>query len=380
MRLITQLSILLEDSRPWYEVALTADDMEDLDDLLKLFGGGTSASPGGEAHFTALQKLYEALEHKGLGDQFLSRILEWDPYERPLSVVIDAIGGPYNPDKDLLYKYVIPMVVDEVRNLTYEDGKYILELEPGEEATFFDSSSRNDVDCHAIAEEIWGDEGLSWEPLQEDPYVELDYLLENEMTEENIEALKQHLERDYTNAEVSTFREEFDGYKEEDQIGEDPNAFFLYPERVRRLDPYNLAVLLESADELDEVKNGIKWAWGDAWNQGIMDNYYTNYQDEFYENVGRSVGNGKVKKYLYDSNIHKYRMRDVEVSFYDVTPTAERNILEYLNQMGDINDTDFSEIMKQSDSTFPLCPHVDEYPYDDDEVTDLFNERLKDYL
>jgi len=378
MRLITQLSILLEDSRPWYEVALTADDMEDLDDLLKLFGGGTSASPGGEAHFTALQKLYEALEHKGLGDQFLSRILEWDPYERPLSVVIDAIGGPYNPDKDLLYKYVIPMVVDEVRNLTYEDGKYILELEPGEEATFFDSSSRNDVDCHAIAEEIWGDEGLSWEPYN--PHVELDYLLENEMTEENIEALKQHLERDYTNAEVSTFREEFDGYKEEDQIGEDPNAFFLYPERVRRLDPYNLAVLLESADELSDLQNWIKWAWGDAWNQGIMDNYYTNYQDEFYENVGRSVGNGKVKKYLYDSNIHKYRMRDVEVSFYDVTPTAERNILEYLNQMGDINDTDFSEIMKQSDSTFPLCPHVDEYPYDDDEVTDLFNERLKDYL
>ena len=95
------------------------------------------------------------------------------------------------------------------------------------------------------------------------------------MTEENIEAVKQLLEKDYTNVEVSSFREEFDGWKEEDQIGEDDNAFFLYPERVRRLDPYNLAVLLESADELDEVKNEIKWAWGDAWNQGIMDNYYT---------------------------------------------------------------------------------------------------------
>ena len=391
MRLITQLSILLEDTRPygeehdfkkskhrWYEVAITADDMEDLDDLLKLFGGGTSAGPGGEAHFTALQKLYEALEHKGLGDQFLTRILEWDPYERPLSVVLDAIGGPYNPDKDLLHKYVVPIVVDEVKNLTYEDGKYILALEPGEEAAFFDSSSRNDIDCHAIAEEIWGDEGLSWEPYN--PHVELDYLLENEMTEENIEALKQYLENEYTNVEVSTFREEFDGYKEEDQIGEDPNAFFLYPERVRRLDPYNLAVLVESADELDDVKNEIKWAWGDAWNQGIMDNYYANYQDEFYENVGRSVGDGKMKKYVYDSNISKYRMRDIAVSFYDVTPTAERNIVEYIDQTGDISDTDFIEIMKQSDSTFPLCPNVDEYPHDDDEVTELFNERLQDYL
>jgi len=381
MRLITQLSILLEDNRPWYEVALASEDLDDLADLLKLFGGGWRSGWGqrGEGHFNSLQQLYQALEHKGLGDKFLTNILtHWDEGDNPLSVVLDAIGGPYNPDKDLLHKYIIPEAVDLITNLTYKDGKYILSLERGEEASFYDTSSRNDIDCYEVAKEIWGEEGLTWEPYDSNP--DLDYLLENEMTEENIEGVKQLLEKDYTNVEVSSFREEFDGWKKEDQIGEDDNAFFLYPERVRRLDPYNLAVLLESADELDEVKNEIKWAWGDAWNQGIMDNYYTTYHDEFYENVGASMGSGTVKKFVYNASEAKYKPTDVEVSLYDVTPHAERTLLEYIDHAGDITDTDFIEIMKQSDSTFPLCPNVDEYPHDDDEVTELFNEGLQDYL
>ena len=380
MRLITQLSILLEDNRPWYEVALASEDLDDLADLLKLFGGGGDMwGQRGEGRFNSLQQLYQALEHKGLGDKFLTNILtHWDEGENPLSVVLDAIGGAYNPDKDLLHKYIIPEAIDLIRNLTYKDGKYILSLEPGEEADFYDDSTRNDVDCHGVAAEIWGEEGLSWEPYDSNP--ELDYLLENEMTEENIEGVKQLLEKDYTNVEVSSFREEFDGWKEEDQIGEDDNAFFLYPERVRRLDPYNLAVLLESADELEEVKNEIKWAWGDAWNQGIMDNYYTTYHDEFYENVGVSMGKGILQKHVYNSSEARYKLIDVEVSLYDVTPHAERTLLEYIDHTGDIGDSDFIEIMKQSDSTFPLCPNVDEYPHDDDEVTELFNERLHDYL
>ena len=375
MRLITQLSILLEDTRPWHEVALAASDMEDLEDLLKLFGGGNRLDREGNT----LRQLYRALERKSLGDQFLTNIItNWDEHENPLSVVLDAIGGAYNPDKDLLHQYIIPEAIDLIRNLTYKDGKYILSLEPGEEADFYDDSTRNDVDCHGVAKDIWGEEGLTWEPYDTNP--QLDHLLENEMTEENIEALKQHLEKEYTNVEVSTFREEFDGWKEEDQIGEDDNAFFLYPERVRRLDPYNLAVLLESADELDDVKNEIKWAWGEAWNQGIMDNYYTTYHDVFYENVGAYMGSGTDKKFVYNTSEGKYRPTDIEVSFYDVTPHAERTILEYIDRTGDIDDSDFIEIMKQSDSTFPLCPNVDEYPQDDDEVTDLFNERLQDYL
>ena len=380
MKLITQLSTLLEDNRPWHEVALASEDMEDLADLLKLFGGGGDIwGHRGEGHFNSLQQLYQALEHKGLGDKFLTNILtHWGEQENPLSIVLDAIGGAYNPDKDLLHQYIIPEAVDLITNLTYKDGKYVLSLEPGEEASFYDTSSRNDIDCHGVAVEIWGEEGLTWEPY--DNHVELDYLLENEMTEENIEALKQHLEKEYTNIEVSSFREEFDGWKEEDQIGEDDNAFFLYPERVRRLDPYNLAVLLESADELDDVKNEIKWAWGDAWNQGIMDNYYTTYHDEFYENVGASMGKGILQKHVYNASEAKYKSRDVEVSLYDVTPHAERTLLEYIDQTGDITDTDFIDIMKQSDSTFPLCPNVDEYPHDDDEVTQLFNEHLQDYL
>jgi hypothetical protein len=380
MKLITQLSILLEDNRRWHEVALASEDMEDLADLLKLFGGGGDMwGQRGEGHFNSLQQLYKALEHKGLGDQFLTHIItHWNEQDNPLSVVLDAIGGAYNPDKDLLHKYVIPEAIDALNNLTYEDGKYILTLEPGEEADFYDSSSSNNVDCHAVAEQIWSEMGLEWEPYDANP--DLDYLLENEMTEENIEALKQHLEKEYTNAEVSSFREEFDGWKEEDQIGEDDNAFFLYPERVRRLDPYNLAVLLESADELDDVKNEIKWAWGDAWNQGIMDNYYTTYHDEFYENVGASMGKGILQKHVYNSSEARYKPIDVEVSLYDVTPHAERTLLEYIDQTGDIDNSNFAEIMKHSDSTFPLCPNVDEYPHDDDEVTELFNERLQDYL
>ena len=147
----------------------------------------------GEGRFNSLQQLYQALEHKGLGDKFLTNILtHWDEGENPLSVVLDAIGGAYNPDKDLLYKYIIPEALDLISNLTIKMENIYSALEPGEEASFYDTSSRNDVDCHAVAEEIWSEEGLSWEPYDSNP--ELDYLLENEMTEENIEALKHLLD------------------------------------------------------------------------------------------------------------------------------------------------------------------------------------------
>lgn len=385
MRLITQLSILLEEDQPWYEEALHAENLEDLEDLLKLFGSTTSKSMygliyRGEAQLTAMRSLYKALEQRGLGDQFLTHILNSWEDDIALSIVLDAIGGSSNADKDLLYKYVIPYAIDAFTNITYvvDDGKYTLELMPGEEASFFRNNGTSVSNCEEIARQIWGDMGLDWEPFHTN--TSLDYLLENEMNEEALEGLKQHIVNEYTNAEVSSSREEFDDWKKEDRIGEDADAFFLYPERIMNLDPYNLAVLLDSAEDLEEVKNEIKWSWDEAWNQGIMDNYYTTYHDAFYENIGKSLGTRTIKKSVWSYKKKVYASLDVEIHSYDVTSIAERIILDYIDSGGDVRDSDFVDVIIEADSVFPLCPHVDDYPDDDDEVTEIFNERIKNYL
>ena len=68
MRLLSTLHTLIEQTTPWYDKVFQSQDHEDIVPLIKLFGGD-------------IHELYNALDSRGQGKQFLNHILNIWPYD-----------------------------------------------------------------------------------------------------------------------------------------------------------------------------------------------------------------------------------------------------------------------------------------------------------
>ena len=270
MKLIQTVSALLvEKTTPWSEQVFQSSEIEDIWPLIKLFGGD-------------IHELYNALDKLGKGRDFLDHMSSQWPQERVLEHIINALGGirAWNNgavDNDLMDEYVIEPYLDDMRFIGKDkNDRIILELMPGEEAEFFDGGYRgSSIDCNEVAKQIFGDGYLDWEPYDSDMNIEelLDLL-----TEENYIKLVRYIGGEFQNEEVTAWREEFDSWREEDQLPE--GKVFLTLNRMNGFlggDRYNLAVLIGNTPELEDVENEIKTAYGSAWNEVVQNQYYTSY-------------------------------------------------------------------------------------------------------
>ena len=372
MKLLNNLhNIILEASTPWHEKVFQSEDHESLWPLIKLFGGD-------------IHDMYLQLDKMGKGMDFINHIYtQWDDRDYLLKHVIDALGGMKNwnrgmVDNDLMDEYVIDVYLNDMPSLSKtEDGRVILELMHGEEAEFFDSDGR--TNCHELAKQIFGEGYLEWEPYETDMNIE--DLLEI-LSEENYIKLVRYIGSEFQNEEVDAWREEFDGWREEDQLPD--GKVFLTLNRMNGFltgDRYNLAVLIGNTPELDEVETEIKNAYGKAWNEVVQNQYYTGYYKEFEEFLGKPVGVGTTNTYNYITNSEtgksEHKKVEVPVKYYDVTDRARAMIARHAYDID--SPEDFISMIKEFDMD-NLCPDVDNYPWDDDEVNDLFQENLWDYL
>ena len=375
MKLFNNLhNIILEQSTPWYEKVFQSEDFDSLWPLVKLFGGD-------------IHDMYLQLDKMGKGRDFLDHISsQWD-IERALEHIINALGGirAWNNgsvDNDLMDEYVIDPYLEDMRYISKnEDGRIILELMSGEEAEFFDGGSytRSGADCKELAKQIFGDGYLEWEPYESDMNIE--DLLEL-LTEENYIKLVRYIGTEFQNEEVTAWREEFDGWREEDQLPE--GKVFLTLNRMNGFlgdDRYNLAVLIGNTPELDDVENEIKNSYGRAWNEVVQNQYYTAYYKAFNEFLGKPIGEGTTSTYKNVLNRKtgkdEYKKVDVPVKYFDVTDRARAMIVRHAYEID--NPEDFLSMIDEFDLNY-LCPSVDDYPWDDDEVNDLFQDYMWDYL
>ena len=384
MKLINNLyNIILEASTPWYEKVFQSEDHESLLPLIKLFGGD-------------IHDMYLNLEKRGKGRDFLDHISSKWPVERsleylinallPLEHLISALGGMKKwdmgmVDNDLMDEYVIYPYLEDMSYISKnEDGRIILELMPGEEAEFFHSraNQRSGVNCKEVAKQIFG-EGLEWEPY--DSVMNIEDLLEL-LTEENYIKLVRHIGTEFQNEEVDAWREEFDGWREEDQLPK--GKVFLTLDRMNGFlgdDRYNLAVLIGNTPELEDVENEIKNSYDRAWNEVVQNQYYTTYYKAFEEFLGKPIGEGTTNTYkdVMNRETGKKEWKDVKVpvKYFDVTDKARAMIVRHAYEID--NPEDFLSMMVDFDLNH-LCPSVDDYPWDDDEVNDLFQDYMWDYL
>ena len=375
MKLFNNLhNIIVEESTPWYDKVFQSPDNESLWPLIKLFGGD-------------IHDMYLALDKMGRGEDFLNHIQDVWPYDdRGLMHLIDALGGMKNwnngmIDNDLLDDYVIDPYLYDMRYIhKNEDGRIILELMPGEEAEFFDDTGhqRSGANCYEIAKQIFGD-GLEWDPYGSDMNIE--ELLEL-LTEENYIKLVRYIGIEFQNQEVDAWREEFDSWREQDQLPE--GKVFLTLNRMNGFlgnDRYNLAVLIGNTPELEDVENEIKNSYGRAWNEVVQNQYYTEYYKSFNEFLGKPIGEGTTSTYKdvmnHETGKNEYKKVDVPVKYFDVTDRARAMIVRHAYDID--SPEDFVSMIKEFDMDV-LCPGVDDYPWDDDEVNDLFQDYLWDYL
>ena len=373
MKLFNNLyNIVLENSTPWYEKVFQSEDAESLWPITKMFGGD-------------LHEIYKALESMGKEEDFLKHIFShWPGEDGVLRYIIEALGGIKNwnngmMDNDMLDKYVIDVYLDDMRYIhKNEDGRIILELMPGEEAEFFSGYGGRSYDCDELAKQIFSEEGLEWEPYDE--VVALEDLIKV-LTPENYIKLVRHIGIEFQNEEVDAWREEFEDQREANgKVIITPsfmNGFLPDDESSR----YALAVLLGNTPELDEVAGEMQHAYSIAWNDVVMNQYHTEFQKAFDEFLGEPIGEGTTNTYKNvknpDTGRNQYKKVEVPVKYFDVTERARAMIVRHANDID--SPENFISMIKEFDMNI-LCPQVDEYPYDEEEVDDLFQDYLWDYL
>ena len=380
MKLLHTLNILLEQQSSWEEKVFQSGDIEDILPLIKLFGGD-------------IHELYNALDKIGRGDDFLNHMLGRWPQEETLRHIIDALGGIRDwdngmMDNDLVNHYVITPYLDDMRYIDWGksdkgNDRIILELMPGEEAEFFsDDTGGRSYECRDIAKQIFSEEGLDWEPYEEGVAIEE---LIKDLSTENYIRLVRHIGIEYQNQEVDAWREEFEGWREEDQLPD--GKVFLTPERMNSFLPddessrYALAVLIGNTPDLEEVESYIQHAYNKAWNEVVINQYYRDYYKTFNKFLGEPIGEGTTNTYRDvmnpETGRNEWKNVKVPVKYFDVTDRARAMIVRHAYEID--NPEDFIPMIQEFNMDI-LCPDVDDYPDDEEEVKDLFQDLVWEYL
>ena len=364
MKLINTISsLLLEYRKPWHEKVFQSKEIDEIRPLIKLFGGD-------------IHEIYNALDKIGLGEGFVNHIYYfWPPDEH--RYIIDVLGGRKKwelgmVDNDLMDEYVIQPYLQSLGDIETKDGRIILELMSDEKAYLFEVGH-----CRHIAEQIFSEEGLEWEPYSVTE--KLEDLIRG-LSPENYIKLVRHIGIEFQNEEVDAWREEFDN------VREDNGKVIITPEFMNAYlpgdegDRYNLAVLIGNTPELDEVEGELNNAYSSAWNHVVWDQYYQEYNDAFHDFLGKPIGHGTTytyPKHGTDASSSQYKKVEVPVEYFDVTELIMPLIVRHVEEID--NPENFLTMLNEFDMD-TLCPNVQDYPYNTEDVNNLFQEYLWDYL
>jgi len=368
MKLIHTIHTLVEqETHPfWVKEALNSWDWDDIKDTVKLFGGD-------------LHEYYLALEKKGVGEQFLSQVQNWD--DDPRFYIMLALGGRDKikrgmVDTDLLTHYIIKDMVEELNSdIEMKEGKIYLTLDRIEKPYFFDINNTG-YDRHSSCEEmarlIFNESlGEYWEDYEWTPNIE--ELIMN-LTPKNYELLLTHIITNFQNEDIKCEREEFETWREEDGI---TNGFFVLPSRFNSFlkSKYELGVLIECSPDLSDYKYGLQNAYTRAFNDGILSNWYKSYHEALEELLGEPVGTTTTFEYRGDKKI------ELPAEIYDVTDLASKVFIELSMDGEEFQHSDFAENYREWAPNGGLCPDVDEEePEDEEEVWEMYNDIVMDYL
>lgn len=339
------------------------EQLDNLEDANKLFG----------------YDIYKIFDYYKKNNQ-LEELVDLFDEDNYLKIIPPLVDSNHQPYEDLAFD----LVSRDIGDVKREGDKYFLYLGSREELSRLFSNDgyyRQDIPCKDIAEQIFSEEGLEWEPY-ESQGMQLENILEDVMSEENYQKLVDFLLENFSNMEVSSFREEFEPWVESDKLADKKDGFVLTPDRILSIanqeDRYNMAVLIGNTDELEDVESGIRTIFDRAYNDMAINEYYDSYLKAVEEVLppgeeiqeGTSYGRNRkgerieVPKWLYKI--------DITDKFWDVIKEWESYADPYLDE----GSWFYTLVTAMKDNDYNgglLCPQVSEWP-DDGEVTNHFNE------
>lgn len=361
MGLLNELkNLIVEKPTKWYDVALASTDMDDIYDILRI-----NFSNNYEAMFNVLEK-------KGLGRKFLNRITHyWDEPDLDLKI-LQFLGGPKSYkngsiDNDLFDEFIVYPAIERMSTVSVaDDGKILYELMDGEESMFFSDNAQH------IAKMVFSD-GFDPDAFDYDAYESIEDLIKV-LSKDNYIKLVRFVVINWQNQVVHSRREEFETWVESDGVGDD--GFFITPSRLNHYitddDRYNFIVLLTEVEDFQDLVHQIKYEYNLAWSYVVEGQYYTAYYKALKEYLGDVVKVGTTHTYL--SNAKK---TEVPTRFYDVTNTIRDIFFKWVAHHGDIDEDELYHLIPGYSD---LDPSVSDYPDDDQEVLDGFNENFENAL
>ena len=334
------------------------EQLEDLEDVEKLFGHDIESI---FHYYRKNDQLHELLD-----------LLE----DRHLKIIPTLINTGDKKYEDLAWDLISPYVYGDI---VKEGDKYILSLADRDEVSkLFKGTAGRDVDCNYVAEKVFQED--LWEDWEDYNHGEsIEYLIEI-LDEKNYQELVTTLIEEFGNKEVENARGEYDYWIEEDNLSDNPKAFILTPDRILRSseDRYNFTTLLDSPD-LADFERIISSAYGRAYNDSIISEYFT----EYHKAVDGLLGEGKdiqrgtaVRNTKggdkFEVPVYKYEF-DVTDKFWEIIKVyAQKTGQDVLDEYGWFDALRY--LMYEYDYKGGwLCPDVDDYP-DEDKVKRVFND------
>ena len=364
MGLLNELkNLIVEKPMKWYDVALASTDMDDIYDILRI-----NFSNNYEA-------MFNVLERKGLGRKFLEQLTSnWDETDLDLKI-LQFLGGPKaykngSIDNDLLDEFIVYPAIERMSTVSVtDDGKILYELMDGEESMFFSD------DAQHIAKMVFSN-GFDSDAFDYDTYESIEDLI-NLLSKENYIKLVRFVVINWQNEVVHSGREEFETWVESDGVGDD--GFFITPSRMNHYitddDRYNFIVLLSEVDEFHDLLYQIKYEYSLAWSDVVSNQYYGAYYKALKKYLGDVVKVGTTHTYFKETK--KTKKTEVPTKFYDVTNTIRDIFLKWVEHHGDIDENELYYLIPGYND---LEPDVVDYPEDDQEVLDGFNENFENAL
>ena len=337
------------------------EQMDDIEDVDKLFG----------------YDIYAIFDYYKKNDQLdeLLNLFDEDNYLRIIPPLVDSGHKPY---ENLAFNLVSRDIIDVHK----ESDRYFLHLDEINDLKelFSNQHSAGGGDCYNVADQIFSEEGLDWEPYDLSPNIH--DIIEGVMSDKNYEELINFLLENYSNKEISCGREEFEHWVEEDKLADINDGFILTPDRIlsvakgrEDMSKYNFSVLVEC---LDNVEDAIKSTFDRAYNDILIGEYYNGYIDTVREilpqgedvQIGsRTTWNKQRERVEVPNWVHKI---DITDQFWDVIKEWEKYSNSYLEE-GSWFKTLVTVMKDNNYNGGLLCPDIYEWPNDTD-VENHFNE------
>jgi hypothetical protein len=242
-----------------------------------------------------------------------------------------------------------------------------------------------------VAKIMFSDDDF-WEPFRDVvPNNEWYSTVWDNVNENNFqEVIKYMTEKVLQDNKITVDASSFDGEKKyaswikKDNI--DDSSFYLTKNRLLKISKDDLGSIIEENDDLEELKDNLKWAYEQAYNDASRDKYYNAYTEEIYETLStnsepRWENTGKKKKvtrkdgtfYEYDEQVFIIP----KIGFFSlVKQWVDENIGYETEFQYNFIDTVQNYLSEYNDL---LSPDPSEWP-DDDVVEKYFNDAIVDRI